>query len=113
MSSPGILANARAYAEHRGHRRRKIAYTVAGLLASAGYRLRLTDRSQMALDRVERHEHIWCVPLDVENSADLFALLNDQFAVINAAPSTYSAHCGSGSIHQVAGRRQLIYIYVN
>src|SRR6195256_1254796 len=64
----------------------KIGTTVAGLLASAGYRVTLTDRSQLALDRVERHENIRCLPLNVENSADLLALLNDQFAVINAAP---------------------------
>jgi saccharopine dehydrogenase-like NADP-dependent oxidoreductase len=64
----------------------KIGTTVAGLLASAGYRVTLADRSQAALDRVERHEHIRCLPLNVENSADLLALLNDQFAVISAAP---------------------------
>ena len=64
----------------------KIGATVGGLLASAGYRVTLTDRSQMALDRVERHERIRCMPLNVENSTDLLALLNDQFAVINAAP---------------------------
>src|SRR5436853_2130262 len=64
----------------------KIGATVAGLLASAGYRVSLTDRSQAALDRVEPHENIRCVPLNVENSASLLGLLNDQSAVINAAP---------------------------
>jgi saccharopine dehydrogenase-like NADP-dependent oxidoreductase len=64
----------------------KIGATVAGLLASAGYRVSLTDRSQAALDRVEPHQNIRRVPLNVENSASLLGLLNDQSAVINAAP---------------------------
>src|SRR4051812_28761831 len=64
----------------------KIGTTVAGLLADAGYRVTLTDRSQAMLDRVERHDRIRCVPLNVENSADLLQLLNDHFAVVNAAP---------------------------
>jgi saccharopine dehydrogenase-like NADP-dependent oxidoreductase len=64
----------------------KIGATVGALLASAGYRVTLTDRSLAVLDRVERHENVRYVPLNVENSADLLALLNDQFAVINAAP---------------------------
>ncbi len=64
----------------------KIGATAASLLASAGYRVTLTDRSLAVLDRVERHESIRCVQLDVEKSGDLLALLNDQSAVINAAP---------------------------
>jgi saccharopine dehydrogenase-like NADP-dependent oxidoreductase len=64
----------------------KIGATVAGLLASAGYRVSLTDRWQAALDRVEPHQNIRRVPLNVENSASLLGLLNDQSAVINAAP---------------------------
>jgi saccharopine dehydrogenase-like NADP-dependent oxidoreductase len=64
----------------------KIGTTVAGLLASAGYRVTLIDRSQAALDRIDRHEGVRRVPLNVENSAGLLGLLNDQFAVINAAP---------------------------
>ena len=64
----------------------KIGTTVASLLASAGYRVTLADRSQSALDRIERNGGIRCVPLNIENSADLLGLLNDQFAVINAAP---------------------------
>ena len=64
----------------------KIGTTVASLLASAGYRVTLADRSQSALDRIERNGDIRCVPLNIENSADLLGLLNDQFAVINAAP---------------------------
>ena len=64
----------------------KIGATAAGLLASAGYRVTLADRSPAVLDRVERHERIRCVPLNVENSPSLLGLLNDQSAVINAAP---------------------------
>src|SRR5215204_42404 len=64
----------------------KIGATVAALLVSVGYRVMLADRSAGVLDRVERNENIRCVPLNVENSADLLALLNDQYAVINAAP---------------------------
>jgi saccharopine dehydrogenase-like NADP-dependent oxidoreductase len=64
----------------------KIGTTAAGLLADAGYRVTLTDRSQAVLARVERHERIRCVPLNVESSADLLGLLNDQYAVVNAAP---------------------------
>src|SRR5688572_3648346 len=64
----------------------KIGTTVASLLASAGYRVTLTDRSQAALDRIERSGDIRCMPLNVENSAGLLEQLNDQSAVINAAP---------------------------
>jgi saccharopine dehydrogenase-like NADP-dependent oxidoreductase len=64
----------------------KIGATAAGLLASHGYRVTLADRSRAVLDRVERQAGIRCVPIDVENSADLLALLNQQFAVLNAAP---------------------------
>jgi saccharopine dehydrogenase-like NADP-dependent oxidoreductase len=64
----------------------KIGATVGALLASAGYRVTLTDRSDAVLDRVERHQNIRYAPLNVENSANLLVLLNDQFAVINAAP---------------------------
>ncbi len=64
----------------------KIGATAAGLLASAGYKVTLADRSPAVLDRVERHERIRCVPLNVENSPSLLGLLNDQSAVINAAP---------------------------
>ena len=64
----------------------KIGTTAAGLLASSGYRVTLADRSPSALDRIERRERIRCVPLNVENSPSLLELLNDQFAVINAAP---------------------------
>src|SRR5262245_45691866 len=64
----------------------KIGATAAGLLATAGYRVTLADRSPAALDRIERHERIKPVPVNVENSPSLVALLNDQFAVVNAAP---------------------------
>jgi len=47
----------------------KIDTTVASLLASAGYRVTLADRSQSALDRIERNGDIRCVPLNIENSA--------------------------------------------
>ena len=65
----------------------KIGATVAGLLASTGrYQVTLADRSAAVLDRVEPHERIRCVPLNVEDTASLLGLLNDKFAVINAAP---------------------------
>ena len=64
----------------------KIGATVAGLLASHGYRVTLTDRSQAVLDRVEGQAGIRRVALDVENSADLVAVLKGKFAVISAAP---------------------------
>src|SRR6266404_5664359 len=65
----------------------KIGATVAGLLASTGrYQVTLADRSQAVLDRVEPHERIRCMPLNVEDTAGLLGLLNDKFAVINAAP---------------------------
>jgi saccharopine dehydrogenase-like NADP-dependent oxidoreductase len=65
----------------------KIGGTVAGLLASTGrYQVTLADRSPAILDRVEPHERIRCLPLNVEDTAGLLGLLNDQFAVINAAP---------------------------
>src|SRR6267142_2345441 len=65
----------------------KIGATVAGLLASTGrYQVTLADRSPAVLDRVEPHERIRCVPLNVEDTASLLGLLNDKFAVINAAP---------------------------
>jgi len=63
-----------------------VVTTVASLLASAGYQVTLADRSQSALDRIERNGDIRCVPLNIENSTDLLGLLNDQFAVISAAP---------------------------
>ena len=64
----------------------KIGSIAAGMLASSGYRVTLADCSSAVLDRVERHERIRCVPLNVENSPSLVGLLNDQSAVINAAP---------------------------
>ena len=64
----------------------KIGATAAGLLASAGYRVTLTDRSPAILDCIEQQESIRCVQLNIERSADLFELLNGQSAVINAAP---------------------------
>ena len=65
----------------------KIGVTVAGLLASMGrYQVTLADRSPAVLDRVEPHERIRCMTLNVEDTASLLGLLNDKFAVINAAP---------------------------
>src|SRR5712672_2058639 len=65
----------------------KIGATVAGLLASTGrYQVTLADRLPAVLDRVEPHERIRCMPLNVEDTASLLGLLNDKFAVINAAP---------------------------
>jgi len=65
----------------------KIGATVAGLLASTGrYQVTLADRLPAVLDRVEPHGRIRCMPLNVEDTASLLGLLNDKFAVINAAP---------------------------
>jgi saccharopine dehydrogenase-like NADP-dependent oxidoreductase len=64
----------------------KIGATAASLLASAGYRITLIDRSLTVLDRVWRHESIRCVQLNVEKNADLLGLLKDHIAVVNAAP---------------------------
>jgi saccharopine dehydrogenase-like NADP-dependent oxidoreductase len=65
----------------------KIGATAAGLLAQSGsYQVTLADRSPAVLDRVEPHERIRCMPLNVEDTTALLGLLNDKFAVVNAAP---------------------------
>jgi saccharopine dehydrogenase-like NADP-dependent oxidoreductase len=65
----------------------KIGATAAGLLAQSGsYQVTLADRSPAVLDRVEPHERIRCMPLNVEDTTALLGLLHDKFAVVNAAP---------------------------
>jgi saccharopine dehydrogenase-like NADP-dependent oxidoreductase len=76
----------------------KIGATAAGLLASHGYRVTLADRSRTVLDRIERQAGVRCVPIDVENSADLLTLLNRQFAVVNAAPFHLTVPIAEGAL---------------
>src|SRR6266508_203235 len=65
----------------------KIGGTIAGLLAATGdYTVRLADRSRDAFDLVTPSDRIRHVHLDADDDADLVRLLNNQFAVINAAP---------------------------
>jgi saccharopine dehydrogenase-like NADP-dependent oxidoreductase len=64
----------------------KIGATIAGLLASAGYRVTLADRSLEVLSRLDPDERIRPVAVNVEDTAKLADLLNGQFAVLNAAP---------------------------
>src|SRR5512140_2927457 len=65
----------------------KIGATAAGLLAQSGsYQVTLADRSPAVRDRGEPHERIRHRPLNVEDTTALLGLLNDKFAVLNAAP---------------------------
>ena len=75
----------------------------AGLLASAGYRVSLTDRSQAALDRVEPHQNIRRVPLNVENSASL--LTAGWLAGLDRTPRSFPDSPGWRPVYAAIGSR--------
>ena len=65
----------------------KIGATIGELLAATGdYRVTLVDRSRKSFDHLAHHRHIHTVEMEVENESELVALLNGQFAVLNASP---------------------------
>jgi len=65
----------------------KIGSTIAEMLAATGdYRVSLTDKSQDQLERLHPHAGVTPFRLDVEDGAQLRALLKGKYAVLSAAP---------------------------
>jgi saccharopine dehydrogenase-like NADP-dependent oxidoreductase len=77
----------------------KIGAMITDLLAGSGdYHVTVADHSAAALARVQEHEQVATLQLDVTDREALLAALNGKFAVLSAVPFKFTIDVAEGAV---------------